>query len=86
MLRNAKIGVKLTGGFALIALLGAMTGILGIVMVNRVGKSADVIYKEGLPIMTAAVRIQHTLETQHILLHDLVFVAGALVRIGDAVA
>jgi len=55
MFKNMKIGTKLVGGFCLVALLVLIVGLTGIFGLKNVGKSADIIMDEKVPIADASM-------------------------------
>jgi len=69
MLRNIKIGAKLTAGFLAVAIAVGISGLIGIVSVDTVGKSADVIYEDEYPIVETSLRMDNALQKQLQALH-----------------
>ncbi|NLT58308.1 MAG: methyl-accepting chemotaxis protein [Clostridiales bacterium] len=55
--KNVKIGVKMTGGFLLIALMAAAIGLFGIASLNRVGTSYHVAYSDCVSISEYVERL-----------------------------
>ena len=54
-LENMKVGTKLIAGFLTVAVLAAVVGIIGLTNIKKIGKSADVIMDEQVPLADASM-------------------------------
>jgi len=54
-LKDMKIGTKLLGGFILVAMIVGLVGGIGILSINKVGRSADLILDEEVPLADASM-------------------------------